>query len=32
MEKIDLDSRKDIDNLMKEIKNHKKGTRYYAPA
>lgn len=32
MEKVDLDSRKDIDNLMKEIKNHKKGTRYYAPA
>lgn len=32
MEKIDLDNRKDIDNLMKEIKNHKKGTRYYAPA
>lgn len=32
MEKVDLDSRKDIENLMKEIKNHKKGTRYYAPA
>ncbi len=32
MEKIDLDNRKDIENLMKEIKNHKKGTRYYAPA
>jgi deoxyadenosine/deoxycytidine kinase len=32
MEKINLDSSKDIDNLMKEIKNHTKGTRYYAPA
>ncbi len=32
MEKIDLDNQSDIDNLMKEIKNHKKGTRYYAPA
>lgn len=32
MEKIDLENQSDIDNLMKEIKNHKKGTRYYAPA
>jgi len=32
MEKIDLENKTDIDNLMKEIKNHKKGTRYYAPA
>lgn len=32
MEKIDLENPSDIDNLMKEIKNHKKGTRYYAPA
>ncbi|MCP5106248.1 MAG: deoxynucleoside kinase [bacterium] len=32
MEKIDLEDRADIENLMKEIKNHKKGTRYYAPA
>ena len=32
MEKIDLESEADIENLMKEIKNHKKGTRYYAPA
>lgn len=32
MEKIDLDNRADIANLVKEINNHKKGTRYYAPA
>lgn len=32
MEKIDLENQSDIDNLMNEIKNHKKGTRYYAPA
>ena len=32
MEKIDLENQSDIHNLMKEIKNHKKGTRYYAPA
>lgn len=32
MEKIDLEKEADIENLMKEIKNHKKGTRYYAPA
>lgn len=32
MEKIDLENKSDIENLMKEIKNHKKGTRYYAPA
>lgn len=32
MEKIDLDRKEDISNLIKEIKNHKKGTRYYAPA
>lgn len=32
MEKINLDNPKDIDNLMNEIKNHTKGTRYYAPA
>lgn len=32
MEKMDLDNKHDIDNLLKEIKNHKKGTRYYAPA
>ena len=32
MEKIDLDRKADITNLIKEIKNHKKGTRYYAPA
>lgn len=32
MEKIDLENQSDIDNLMKEIKNHKKGTRYYAPS
>lgn len=32
MEKINLDNQNDIENLMKEIKNHEKGTRYYAPA
>ncbi|MCK4766116.1 MAG: deoxynucleoside kinase [Candidatus Aminicenantes bacterium] len=32
MEKIDLDRKSDITNLIKEIKDHKKGTRYYAPA
>jgi deoxyadenosine/deoxycytidine kinase len=32
MEKVDLDKKSDIQNLVKEIKNHKKGTRYYAPA
>jgi deoxyguanosine kinase len=32
IEKVDLDNPLDIRNLVKEIKNHKKGTRYYAPA
>lgn len=32
MEKVNLENQTDIENLMKEIKNHKKGTRYYAPA
>jgi deoxyguanosine kinase len=32
IEKVDLDKLEDIRNLVKEIKNHKKGTRYYAPA
>ena len=32
MEKVNLDSKEDIQNLIKEIKYHKKGTRYYAPA
>ncbi|MCP4146465.1 MAG: deoxynucleoside kinase [bacterium] len=32
MEKVDLEKKSDIDHLMMEIKNHKKGTRYYAPA
>ena len=32
MEKVNLENQNDIDNLVKEIKNHKKGTRYYAPA
>jgi len=32
MEKIDLDDPADIQNLIKEINNHEKGTRYYAPA
>lgn len=32
MEKVNLDNQNDIENLMKEIKYHEKGTRYYAPA
>jgi len=32
MEKLDFDNDHDISNLIKEIKNHKRGTRYYAPA
>jgi deoxyadenosine/deoxycytidine kinase len=32
MEKIDLNKKSDIMNLIKEINNHKKGTRYYAPS
>ncbi len=32
MEKIDLDREADIKNLVKEINNHQKGTRYYAPS
>ena len=32
MEKIDLDNENDVRLLIEEIKNHKKGTRYYAPA
>lgn len=32
MEKVELDNPDDIGNLVKEIKEHKKGTRYYAPA
>jgi len=32
MEKLNLDNPVDLKNLIKEIKNHKKGTRYYAPA
>jgi deoxyadenosine/deoxycytidine kinase len=32
VEKTDFNNRKDIDNLIKEIKNHKKGISYYAPA
>lgn len=32
MEKVDLNKKSDIQNLVKEIKNHTKGTRYYAPA
>jgi len=32
MEKVDLDKKEDIANLVQEIKNHQKGTRYYAPA
>ena len=32
VEKIDFNSRKDIDGLIQEIQNHKKGNSYYAPA
>lgn len=32
MEKVDLNKKSDIQNLVMEIKNHTKGTRYYAPA
>jgi deoxyadenosine/deoxycytidine kinase len=32
MEKVDLDKKSDTQGLVKEIKNHKRGTRYYAPA
>ncbi|MGE5341561.1 MAG: deoxynucleoside kinase [Candidatus Omnitrophota bacterium] len=32
MEKINLDNQSDIQNLVKEIKESKKGTRYYASA
>lgn len=32
VEKTDFNNRKDIDSLIKEIKNHKKGISYYAPA
>jgi len=31
MEKIDLDNPEDINHLVKEIRSHQKGTRYYAP-
>jgi deoxyguanosine kinase len=32
VEKMDLDNRRDVENLIREIRNHKKGTSYYAPA
>lgn len=32
MEKINLDRQVDVQHLLKEINNHKKGTIYYAPA
>lgn len=32
VEKIDFNNRKDIDGLIQEIKSHKKGNSYYAPA
>jgi deoxyguanosine kinase len=32
MEKINLENNADIQNLVKEVKELKKGTRYYAPA
>ncbi|MEN8152624.1 MAG: deoxynucleoside kinase [Acidobacteriota bacterium] len=31
IEKIDLDNEKDVKNLLCEINEHKKGTKYYAP-
>jgi hypothetical protein len=32
MEKLNLDNPTDVQHLVREIKNHNKGTRYYAPA
>jgi deoxyadenosine/deoxycytidine kinase len=32
VEKIDFNSRRDVDGLIQEIQNHKKGSSYYAPA
>jgi deoxyadenosine/deoxycytidine kinase len=32
VEKLDFNNRRDIDGLIQEIKNHKKGSSYYAPA
>ncbi len=32
MEKVDLEKKNDVEHLLKEIKTHKKGIRYYAPA
>jgi len=32
VEKVDFENRREIDNLITEIKNHKKGISYYAPA
>ncbi len=32
VEKIDFNNRRDVDGLIQEIKNHKKGNSYYAPA
>jgi deoxyadenosine/deoxycytidine kinase len=32
MEKVNLDDSQDVVHLVREIKNHQKGTRYYAPA
>jgi len=32
MEKVDLNNKSDTQHLIDEIKTHKKGTRYYAPA
>jgi len=31
MEKVDLENPADIKNIIEEIKNHRKGTKYYAP-
>ncbi|MCK4889594.1 MAG: deoxynucleoside kinase [Candidatus Aminicenantes bacterium] len=31
VEKIDLGNKKDVSNLINEIKNHEKGIKYYAP-
>lgn len=32
MEKVNLKNQNEVQQLVKEIKNHEKGTRYYAPA
>ena len=31
VEKINLENKTDVSNLLNEIKNHEKGIKYYAP-